>query len=171
MKFRKGLISLVAISLLATVAYFWILPAPVKNSPDISLLTTDGEELRLADLRGNPLLVTFWSTTCQSCIREMPYLIELYNELAPQGLQIIAISMYFDPPNRVLAMQKARKIPYPVAIDIHADAARAFGDIRMTPTSFLIAPDGRIVYWKTGTMDLSKLRRDILAMLDKPRAG
>jgi peroxiredoxin len=95
----------------------------------------------------------------------------LHNELAPQGLQLIAISMYFDPPNRVLAMQKARNIPYPVAMDIHADASRAFGDIRMTPTSFLIAPDGRIAYYRTGTMDMDKLRRDILAMLDKANTG
>ena len=167
MKYRNGLITLLGIGLLGALTYFWILPAPVTKSPDISLITTDGQELHLVDLRGKPLLVTFWSTTCQSCIREIPHLIELHNELAPQGLQLIAISMYFDPPNRVLAMQKARNIPYTVAMDIHADASRAFGDIRMTPTSFLIAPDGRIAYYRTGIMDMDKLRRDILAMLDK----
>lgn len=171
MKFKKFLITLLAIGLLCIVAYFWILPTPINKSPDISLITTDGKELHLVDMRGKPLLVTFWSTTCQSCIREIPHLIELHNELAPQGLQLIAISMYFDPPNRVLAMQKARNIPYPVAMDIHADASRAFGDIRMTPTSFLIAPDGRIAYYRTGTMDMDKLRRDILAMLDKANTG
>jgi peroxiredoxin len=95
----------------------------------------------------------------------MPQLIELYDELAPQGLEIIAIAMNYDPPNRVLAMSKARNIPYPIALDLHAAAAAAFGKIRLTPTSFLIAPDGRIAYRKTGALDMERLRVDILGML------
>ena len=107
------------------------------------------------------MLVTFWATTCSSCVREIPHLIRLYDELAPQGLEIIGIAMDYDPPNRVLAMRKARNMPYPVALDIHADAARAFGNVRLTPTSFLIAPDGRIAYRKIGRMDMARLREDI----------
>ncbi|MGB5605108.1 MAG: TlpA disulfide reductase family protein [Gammaproteobacteria bacterium] len=171
MKLPKSLITLGAISLLGVLAYLWLNPAVQHNSPDISLLATDGKELRLVDLRGTPVLLTFWATTCQSCVREMPHLIALYKELAPQGLQLIAISMDYDPPNRVLAMQKARNIPYPVVMDIHGAAARAFGKVRMTPTSILIAPDGRIAFRKTGTMDLNRLRQDILAMLDKTYSG
>ena len=78
--------------------------------------------------------------------------------------------MDYDPPNQVLAMSKARAIPYPIALDLQSDAAQAFGDVRLTPTSFLIAPDGRIVYRKTGEMDMAKIRRDILAMLSPARA-
>jgi alkyl hydroperoxide reductase subunit AhpC len=67
-------------------------------------------------------------------------------------------------------MSKSRDIPYHVALDIQAEAARAFGDVRLTPTSFLIAPDGRIVYQKTGEMDIARVRQDILEMLEA-RAG
>jgi hypothetical protein len=74
--------------------------------------------------------------------------------------------MDYDPPNRVLAMSKTRNIPYPIALDIHANAARAFGNVRLTPTSFLIAPDGRIVYQKIGTINMARLREDILGLLD-----
>jgi len=169
---RKGtLLSLFALVLLGTLGYLWLAPAGLKTSPDISLVTIDGEQLQLASLRGKPLLVTFWATTCPGCIREVPHLIELYEELAPQGLKIIAIAMDYDPPNRVLAMRNARNIPYPVALDIHAEAARAFGNVRLTPTAFLIAPDGRIIYRKTGEMNMTQLRQDILGLLKTTQAG
>jgi hypothetical protein len=67
-------------------------------------------------------------------------------------------------------MRKARNIPYPVALDIHADAARAFGNVRVTPTSFLIAPSGQVIYQKIGGMNMNKLRADILAMLGSSQA-
>jgi thiol-disulfide isomerase/thioredoxin len=117
------------------------------------------------------VLVTFWATTCNSCVSEIPHLIELYDELAPQGLEIIAIAMDYDPPNRVVALRKARNIPYPVALDIQADAARAFGDVRLTPTSFLIAPDGQIAHRRTGKLNMAALRKDILAMLAATRTN
>jgi peroxiredoxin len=171
MKRGETLLSLFALVLLGTLGYWWLAPASLKTSPDISLVTIDGEQLQLASLRGKPLLVTFWATTCPACIREVPHLIELYEELSPQGLEIIGIAMDYDPPNQVLAMRNARNIPYPVALDIHAEAARAFGNVRLTPTSFLIAPDGRITYQKLGKINMPELRRDILALLKTTQAG
>ena len=165
MKTWKALITLFTVVLLGTLAWLWLAPAGPTTRPDISLMTIKGEEIQLSSLQGKPLLVTFWATTCPGCLKEIPHLIELYDELAPQGLEIIGIAMDYDPPNRVLAMSKARNIPYPIALDIHADAARAFGNIRLTPTSFLMAPDGRIVYQKVGAINMVRLREDILGML------
>lgn len=171
MKLKATLITLLAATLLGTLAWLWLAPAGLKVSPDITLLTIDGEELSLASLRGNPLLLTFWATTCPGCIKEMPHLIKLYDELSPQGLEIIGIAMSYDKPSHVLSMRKARNIPYPVALDINGAAARAFGNVRLTPTSFLIAPDGHIVSRKTGEMDMPKLRTNILALLQQTSAG
>ena len=168
MKFREALITLFAATLLGTLTWLWLAPAGLKDSPDITLLTIDGAELPLASLRGKPLLLTFWATSCPGCIKEMPHLIELYKELSPQGLEIIGIAMRYDKPSHVLSMRKARKIPYPVALDIDGAAAQAFGNVRLTPTSFLIAPDGRIVSQKIGEMDMPKLRNTILGMLKRP---
>ena len=167
MKLKGTLITLLAATLLGTLTWLWLAPAGPKVSPDITLLTIDGEELSLASLRGNPLLLTFWATTCPGCVKEMPHLIKLYNELSPQGLEIIGIAMSYDKPSHVLSMRKARNIPYPVALDIHGAAAQAFGNVRLTPTSFLIAPDGRIVSRRIGEMDMPKLRTRILALLQQ----
>jgi peroxiredoxin len=170
MKIKTALIALFVVALLGGLGHLWFAPVGLATCPDISLMTITGEELQLARLQGNPVLVTFWSTTCPGCIRELPHLIDLYQELSPRGLQIIGIAMAHDRPDRVLAMSKARNLPYPVALDIHADAARAFGNVNLTPTSFLIAPDGRIAFQKTGEMNFVKLRDDILGMLGNTSA-
>lgn len=170
MKHRYIILALFATGLLVTLVYRWYGSAGIQHSPDISLVTIKGEQLQLASYRGRPLLVTFWATTCPGCIKEMPHLIELYEEMQPLGLEIIGIAMDYDPPNLVIAMTEERAIPYPIALDIQADAARAFGNVRLTPTSFLIAPDGRIAYRKTGVLDMDRIRQDIRAMLATPSA-
>lgn len=168
---RTLVMTLLVLLLIAAAGYFRFLPPRLDHVPDISLLSVDGEQLRLPAYRGRPLLVTFWSVTCPSCIREIPHLIELYRELAPQGLEIIGIATAYDPPNQVLEMRKSRGMPYPISLDIDADAARAFGDVRVTPTTFLIAPDGRVVQRKVGKLDMPALRREILAMLAQPQGS
>lgn len=170
MKIRTLFIPLLAVAVLGTFGYLLLTPHSPKTRPDISLMTIDGEELQLASLQGRPLLVTFWATTCPGCISEIPHLIELYDELAPRGLEIIGIAMDYDPPNQVLAMRKSRNIPYPIALDIHAEAAHAFGNVRVTPTSFLIAPSGQVIYRMIGRMDMDSLRADIIGMLGSSQA-
>ena len=165
MKTRAFVIGAFVIALLVMLGYRWLDPTGLRHSPDISLVTIEGEQLALAAYRGRPLLVTFWATTCPGCIKELPHLIALYEELHPQGLEIIGIAMDYDPPNLVIAMTKQRAIPYPIALDIQADAARAFGHVRVTPTSFLIAPDGRIVRKMTGALNMEWLRKEVLDML------
>jgi peroxiredoxin len=167
----KELLTLSALVLFVALGWLWFSPPVLRASPDITLPGIDGSELRLADYRGRPLLVTFWATTCAGCLREIPHLSSLYRELEPRGLEIIGIAMYYDPPDRVLAMRDRRDIPYPLALDIHADAARAFGDVRITPTTFLIAPDGRIVYHRTGELDPETLRSDIIRLMPQADLG
>jgi peroxiredoxin len=171
MKLRTLFIMLAVTGILSALGYLWYTASGLRNIPDITLLTVDGEALPLASLRGRPLLVTFWATTCTSCVREIPHLAELYEELSPRGLEIIGIAMHHDRPDQVLAMRQARGIPYPVALDLQATAARAFGNVRVTPTSFLIAPDGRIQYHRIGTLDMARLRREILAMFPRQHAA
>jgi peroxiredoxin len=160
--------------LLATAAllgYLWLTPSGgLKPAPAITLTTLQGEPLTLAALRGRPVLVTFWATTCPGCIKEMPHLVELYQELAPRGLEIIAIAMEYDPQEQVRTMVAQKQLPYPVAIDSDGSAAQAFGGVSLTPSSFLIDPQGRIVQYKLGEMDMPAVHNRIIAMLGDNRA-
>lgn len=165
MKLKDIAIGLFALILVGALGYLWLTPEGLKKAPDVTLRTLDGTQLDLAALRGRPLLVTFWATSCTGCVKEIPHLIELHEEFSPQGLQVIGIAMSYDPPNHVITMRDARQIPYAIALDIDDSAARAFGDVRLTPTSFLIAPDGRIVRHKIGEFDMDDMRGQIRAML------
>ena len=165
MKTKDIFFGLFALSLVGALAYLWLSPQGLKQAPNLSVRTLEGTQIDLATLRGKPVLVTFWATSCPGCVKEIPHLIELHNEYGPQGLQMLAIAMDYDPPNHVIAMRDARKLPYPIVLDIDGSAARAFGDVQLTPTSFLIAPDGRIVRHKIGELDMAEVRAQLHTLL------
>lgn len=155
-----------AVVLVAALAYLWLSPSGSRTMPDVAVETLDGEPLRLQSLRGRPILVAFWATTCPTCVEEIPELARLHRDLGPEGLTVVAIAMAYDPPPQVRQMVAERDMPYTVVLDRSGEAAKAFGDVQLTPTHFLIAPDGRIVQQKLGNMDMAKVRARIRGMLD-----
>lgn len=163
---RKDLvIGVLALALVAGAAFVWLSPGQGERAPDITYTMLDGREVSQADLKGKPTLVTFWATTCVSCVQEIPHLVELYDELNPRGFEIVAVAMEYDPPRQVEALVQARKLNYPIALDQDGSAAKAFGDVRLTPTTFLINPQGHIVQRRIGLLDMDKLRSRIINML------
>ncbi|MBE2294061.1 MAG: TlpA family protein disulfide reductase [Phycisphaerales bacterium] len=141
------------------------MPAGLRAAPPLVGETLDGRTLTLEQLRGKPVLVTFWATTCPGCVEEIPHLIDLYRELHPKGLEIIGVAMAYDPPEQVRAMVQQRQIPYPVVLDRTERIAREFDNVQLTPTSVLISPEGHIVQYRLGLLDMSKLRNTITEML------
>lgn len=138
----------------------------IHKLPEISINLIDGGKIDFKAYRTDALLVTFWATTCSTCIQELPHLIELYKEKNKRGLEIIAIAMAYDPPNRVIAFSKKNAIPYPVALDISGNAAKAFGNIKVTPTGFLVDKNGTVIQQITGVIDINKLRLQINKLLN-----
>lgn len=133
--------------------------------PPVSISTIDGRSFDAVAVAGRPLLVTFWSTTCVVCLREMPDLEALYRRLSPRGLEIIAVSMPWDPPDEVVRLARARALPYPVALDVTGSVAKAFGDVSTTPTHFLIDPGGEVAFRRTGALDFAALDDRLRSML------
>ncbi|SVC62972.1 uncharacterized protein METZ01_LOCUS315826 [marine metagenome] len=158
----KKLLKTSVFLIIATGLILYLIPG---RAPDIYLNFINGQTVNIHSYRGKPLLVTFWSITCSLCLEEIPRLTKLYNELNPYGFEIVGIAMSYDPPNRVIELSEKRKIPYSIALDINSDAETAFGNIRATPTSFLINSDGKIVQHNVGTMNIKKLRSKIKRLL------
>jgi len=153
------------------LALAWLLDGMPKQQSmaisDLILTTITGERIALKDLRGKPVIVTFWATDCPSCITEIPHLLELYRRYHPHGLELIAINMYYDPPSHVVSMARLKQLPYPVVLDLTAQHAHDFGDVQLTPSTFLIAPDGAIAVHKTGMFDLADMKSRITHYLEK----
>ena len=128
-------------------------------------LQTDAGITSLSRFAGKPLLVYFWSTTCGVCQREIPDLIRLHDDLADStGLVIVSIAMSYDPPNRVLEMSQHHQMPYVIGMDLNGRAADSLS-VFATPTSFLVAPDGRIIDKTTGLSDFASLRQQVASLI------
>lgn len=153
--------------LIAAVAAIvgWVILAPQTAAPDIKVVTLKGSSLSLKQLRGKVVLVNFWATTCTTCVGEMPKMVDTYQSFAPRGYEMVAIAMDYDRPDWVLNYSRQHALPFTVALDLKGDAAQAFGGVRLTPTSFLIDKQGRIVQQILGEPDFPKLRNKIDELL------
>lgn len=165
MKIKETIAAIFILAVAGLSFWLWTSPSGLKWAPDVTFTTLKGEKLNIGELRGQPVLVTFWATTCPGCLKEMPHLVELYEELGNAGFELIGVAMSYDPPNRVLELTTERQLPYPIALDLDGALAAAFGNVMLTPTSFLIDPDGRIIKHKIGEMDIGELRQQIENLL------
>jgi peroxiredoxin len=146
----------------------WPAPAP-KDRPQAEFVLLDGGKTSLAELRGKPVLVAFWATSCKPCVEELPDLIKLYGDLHPRGFELIAVAMPYDPPLTVQTFVREKQVPYPVAVDVEGKVVRAFDGVPYVPMAFLIAPDGKIAYQQVGRLDIGKTRRIIEANLPRKK--
>ncbi len=147
-------------SLIGLGTWYWQTQT-VRVAPNAAFKTIKGETLKLAELHGKPILVTFWATDCPGCIEEIPHLVSLHQQYSPNGLKILAVAMHYDPPNRVLAMTESKQLPYAIALDPSGELAQAFGNVQLTPTTFLIDRQGNIVMQKTGVFDPVDMQKRI----------
>lgn len=172
MKLKQAAIAGFVLAFAGLLGYLWFTPGGgALQAPSVAFADLDGQRLTLDELRGRPVLVTFWATTCPSCVKEIPHLIDLHRELAPRGLTVIGVAMAYDPPPQVRELVERREIPYTIALDRDGSAAKAFGDVSLTPTTFLIDPQGRIVQRTLGEVDMEVLKRRIEGMLQRAQGG
>jgi peroxiredoxin len=136
--------------------------------PQFSYTLMDGSQHSHQGLLGRVTLVNFWATTCAICVADMPHWIELHQTLKAGGnFEMLAVAMSYDPPARVSHYAESRRLPFAVAIDNTGSVARAFGDVRATPSLFLLDRQGRIRQTYLGRVDVAAVRGDIGALLGK----
>ena len=161
MKLAKPLF--IAIAVLAIVGALAYAMMDKASAPAATFTTLEGKPIVLSELRGKIVVVNFWATSCPGCIKEMPELVETYNQYKDRGFEVVAVAMSYDPPNYVVNFVQTRHLPFPVALDVDGAHARAFGNVQLTPTSFIIGKDGSIIEEKLGALDFEKLK----TLLDK----
>jgi len=126
-------------------------------APQVTFVSLQGEKITTASLRGKVALVNFWATDCAICVKEMPQITATYNKYRAQGFETIAVAMRHDPPNYVLAYVEHNRLPFTVALDPMGELAKAFGEVKLTPTTFLIDRQGRVVTRILGEPDFARL--------------
>jgi peroxiredoxin len=151
--------------LVAALAAIPFLANQPRPAPDVTLVTVGGGSPELSSLRGQPLLISFWSTSCGTCLSEMPAMIALHERYAPRGLRTFAVAMSHDRPEQVLQFARMRGLPFEIVLDETGELARRFNDTQLTPTKFLIDGSGNIVRVYAGFTDFADLQRRVEGVL------
>ncbi len=134
-------------------------------APDSTFVLLDGSKATTADLKGKVTLVNFWATTCVTCVKEMPSIVATYQKYQGKGFETVAVAMEYDPPAWVLNFAQSRQLPFKVALDNTGDIAKQWGDVKLTPTTYLVDKQGRIVKRYVGEPDFPALHALIEELL------
>lgn len=145
--------------LIALAVLFYLSLSSRQPAPDVTYMNLKGEKISTHSLRGKVLMVNFWATSCTTCVAEMPQMVATYNKYHQQGLEFVAVAMSYDPPDLVLNYAETRQLPFHVALDLQGKLAQAFGEVKGTPTTFVIDKQGRIIKRYVGKPSFEELHK------------
>ncbi len=113
-------------------------------APDFTLKTLDGKTLKLSDLRGKAVLLNFWATWCAPCKIETPWIVDLQNQYAAQGLQVVGVSMD-DESNTddIKKFAQEMHMTYPILRGTE-DVGNEYGGLEFLPTTYFVGRDGNV---------------------------
>ena len=95
----------------------------------------------------------------------MPEVIATYKKFQGRGFDTVAVAMSYDPPSYVVNFAQTRQLPFKVAIDNTGSAAKAWGDVQLTPTTFLVNKRGEIVKRYVGAPNFAELHQLVEKLL------
>jgi peroxiredoxin len=162
MKKHIVVVSIVAAIALIAGVFVW---TQNTEAPVSTFILLDGSQKPSSALQGKVTLVNFWATSCVSCVAEMPKLVSTFEKYKHQGYGTVAVAMAYDPPSYVVNFVQTRKLPFDVAIDNTGAVAKAWGDVQITPTSYLVNKRGEIVKRYVGEPNMPELHKLIEALL------
>lgn len=143
---------IIAITLLGTSSLFaeqsLTALAEPKMAPNFTLQDMDGVEHQLSDYRGQPVIINFWATWCPPCRAEMPSMERAWDKIKDQGVAMLAIDVGEDEDTIFTFLGD-----YPANFTVLLDQSGTVSEqwpMRGLPTTFIISPEGKIVYQAIG---------------------
>jgi peroxiredoxin len=130
-----------------------------RPAPAVSMKFLDGTEVTLESMAGEVVLIDFWATWCKPCLKSMPEIQKLHDELSSSGFHAIGISIDESGDKKVRETVEKKKFTYPIAIDgQEAPAWEAF-HVAAIPAMYLVGRDGMIAKQWVGKVDIEEVRR------------
>ena len=133
-----------------------------KRAPDFSLRTVEGKKVSLADYKGKAVLINFWATWCAPCKIEMPWLVALRSQYAPQGFEILGVNADDPgtPRSKLAKFGEEQHLNYPLLVGDDA-MSRKYGGVEFLPTSYFVGRDGKIVAETAGLVSKNEVEASI----------
>ena len=118
------------------------------EAPDFTLKSLDGGNLRLAEYRGQVVLINFWASWCGPCRQEMPLLDRLHHRYADTGFVVLGINVEGDPDSAQEIVDKT-KVTFPILIDDGQKVSELY-NLEAMPSTVVVDRDGVIRYVHLG---------------------
>lgn len=133
--------------------------------PPFALADTEGGVQRLSDYEGKPVIVNFWGSFCEPCVKEMPEFERQYVKWKDEGLTVLAINLSEDTLT-VNNFVKRFNLSYPILRDVGRQTERSYA-LRSYPTTFFIKPDGTLMEAVVGGMSESDINDRVERLLQQ----
>jgi cytochrome c biogenesis protein CcmG/thiol:disulfide interchange protein DsbE len=143
-----------------------------KPAPDFTLEDLHGQKVSLASYKGKAVLINFWATWCGPCKIETPWLVDLRNQYASQGFEVLGISTEGDdlqPGDKegwardkaaIAKFVQDEKMSYPVLVNGDS-LSKPYGGLDAMPTSFFIDRNGTVVATQLGLTSKDEIESNI----------
>jgi cytochrome c-type biogenesis protein len=118
-----------------------------KAAPDFSLTDIDGHRVSLSQLRGKPVLISFWATWCVPCREELPVIREEYLAHRAEGFSVVAVNFGDESASTIRKFWTGLNLQPAPFLDADGSAANAYGVALSStglPVSVLVARDGTV---------------------------
>ncbi len=145
-------------------------PEVGEPAPDFNLEFFEGYEwngraaARLSDMRGSIIVLNFWASWCAECRYEAEVLENASRKYADDGVIFLGVA-YADVEPNSLAYMREFNVSYPHAPDLGTDISQDY-EITGVPETFIIGPDGKIVYFQLGPLNQATLEGTIDQLLE-----
>lgn len=134
---------------------------PGQRAPDFKLKTLTGPKATLSDLKGRPVLLSFWATWCPPCRAEMPEIVAAYRAQKEAGLEVVAVNLTDQEWLKdVRKFVTEFEMPFPVLLDERGRVRELYALISV-PTYVFIGPDGVVRVVNSGPMSTESLKRGL----------
>lgn len=153
----------------------YVSPLKGKAAPPFALEDLSGKKVSLADYKGKAVLVNFWATWCAPCKIETPWLVELRNQYAGHGFEILGVSAddidrddakkLADEKKEIARSAEQLHISYPVLID-GGSLDKDYGGLDELPMSFFLDRKGTVVAVQMGLTSKDEMEGNIKKALE-----
>ncbi len=135
------------------------------NLPDFSMYTAEGEEVKLSDYAGKPIIVNFWASWCPPCASEMPDFQEAFEDYGHKiQFVMVNVTTWENEAGAADAFLKEGGYTFPVFYDNTGDAAQIY-QINSIPQTLFISAEGKVIGWERTMVSESTLRSYIKKLL------
>lgn len=146
-----------------------------EKMPSFTITDTGGKRISIDDLKGKVTLVNFWATWCPPCLVELPRMEkEIWLKYKSDEFVMVAIARE-QSEQEIVAFREKYGFSFPIAADPLREAYKLFGNGGI-PRSYLVGPDGSILFQSVGYDDaefdrMKNILKAELAKVRKLKAG